>query len=376
MAALLGAAVTATDESRFCDALYLFEALNMRSPSPRALYNAAEVAFAAGDRVKALDLYRLTQRIYPSFEKKDLIQTRADSVFKAMVKAGPGTACPVRSDVCGDWMLRPIADGEACDDGNDVDGDGCDRNCTFTTCGNGIVTAGEACDDANRVDGDGCDSNCSVSACGNGITAGKEQCDDGNAFDGDGCDHNCTATSCGNGIVSVGEACDDGNVDDNDGCDRYCEVPRCGNAMVTGLEQCDDGNEIPGDGCENNCTRTRVKRPLPGVILSVLSAAGGAAGAGLIYLGTTPYTAHENAVTAIAAAEESFASARTDDERQAALAAATTAQNQAASSLNDTLSWSTPAIVGGSVIAGAGLVGLAAGIYLAFTDSEVEGGYK
>ena len=35
--------------------------------------------------------------------------------------------------------------------------------------------------------------------CGNGATEAEEQCDDGNAIDGDACDSNCTTPACGNG---------------------------------------------------------------------------------------------------------------------------------------------------------------------------------
>lgn len=58
---------------------------------------------------------------------------------------------------CGDNNLDP---GEQCDDGNQVDGDGCDSNCTVTACGNRIVTAGEQCDDGNVATGDCCDASC------------------------------------------------------------------------------------------------------------------------------------------------------------------------------------------------------------------------
>jgi cysteine-rich repeat protein len=68
---------------------------------------------------------------------------------------------------------RNLALGEQCDDGNAVDGDGCDSNCTITVCGNGIATIGEICDDGNAVNGDGCDSNCTITACGNGICHGR-----------------------------------------------------------------------------------------------------------------------------------------------------------------------------------------------------------
>jgi cysteine-rich repeat protein len=71
----------------------------------------------------------------------------------------------VGASVCGDGVLDPS---ERCDDGNLVDGDGCDSNCTPTGCGNGIRTAGEECDDANTADGDGCSATCrgeGASAC-------------------------------------------------------------------------------------------------------------------------------------------------------------------------------------------------------------------
>ncbi|HYC23921.1 MAG TPA: DUF4215 domain-containing protein, partial [Candidatus Bathyarchaeia archaeon] len=90
---------------------------------------------------------------------------------------------------CGDGAVTPSS-GEQCDDGNLVDGDGCDSNCTPTGCGNGIVTAGETCDDGNLIDGDGCDSNCTPTGCGNGIVTAGETCDDGVA---NGTDHCCTS---------------------------------------------------------------------------------------------------------------------------------------------------------------------------------------
>jgi cysteine-rich repeat protein len=151
---------------------------------------------------------------------------------------------------CGNGVLEP---GERCDDGNTLDGDGCDRNCRPTGCSNGIVTAGEACDDGNATNGDGCDRNCRPTGCGNGIVTAGEVCDDGNATNGDGCDANCTISACGNGAVAPGEGCDDGNDVDGDGCDSNCRPTGCGNGIVTAPEECDDGNAIDTDDCRNNC---------------------------------------------------------------------------------------------------------------------------
>ena len=155
--------------------------------------------------------------------------------------------------VCGNGNVEP---GEACDDGNAVNGDGCDSNCTASACGNGIQAPNEACDDGNVVSGDGCDANCTVTACGNGIKTGAEGCDDGNPLNGDGCDTNCTVSACGNGVQAPNEACDDGNVTSGDGCDANCTVTACGNGIATAGEQCDDANAVDGDGCDSNCTTT------------------------------------------------------------------------------------------------------------------------
>ncbi len=163
---------------------------------------------------------------------------------------------PVSGPACGNGILEV---GEDCDDGDTIDGDGCDSNCTVTACGNGIVTGAEQCDDGNTVDGDGCDVNCVIEFCGDGTVnnSGTEQCDDGNAIDGDGCDANCVIEFCGDGTVnnSGTEQCDDGNTIDGDGCDANCVIEFCGDGTVnnSGTEQCDDGNTIDGDGCSSAC---------------------------------------------------------------------------------------------------------------------------
>ncbi|HEY1101132.1 MAG TPA: DUF4215 domain-containing protein [Myxococcota bacterium] len=370
--AMLGAAVTAADEERYCDALYLFESLNLRSPSPRALYNAAEVAYAAGDRVKALDLYRATQQRYPGFDKRALVQARADRVFKDMIKLGPGTACAVRTDTCGDWrFVATVEGGEQCDDGNVVDGDGCDKNCTLTGCGNGIVTAGEQCDDGNDVDGDGCDRNCTISACGNGVATSGEQCDDGNVIDGDGCDHNCRPTGCGNGVQTTTEECDDGNTTDGDGCDGGCRLSRCGNAVVTGLEQCDDGNAVDGDGCESTCLRTEVHQPIPGIVVAVVSAAAVVGGGYLAFTGVQAVDDADALNRELDARNDRFA-----DDPEGSVSGVDEARAAALAASDNASTWGLPLIVGGTTLAGAGVVGLGVGIWFAITHTDVEGGAR
>ncbi|MCY1061155.1 DUF4215 domain-containing protein [Nannocystis sp. SCPEA4] len=131
-------------------------------------------------------------------------------------------------------------------------------------CGNGVMEGGEQCDDGNQVEGDGCEPTCvNTPVCGNGTVDPGEVCDDNNTMDGDECSADClTATptaECGNGVTEPPEACDDGNQTPGDGCEDDCMIspPVCGNGKKEGDEQCDDGNQVnggPGDFCLNNCT--------------------------------------------------------------------------------------------------------------------------
>jgi cysteine-rich repeat protein len=207
---------------------------------------------------------------------------------------------------CGDGL---VAQGEPCDDGNDVAGDGCDAACAeeagyacsgepsacAAVCGDGLLRGSEVCDDANLKAGDGCDGACAgepgfdctgepsvcAAVCGDGLLRGDEGCDDGNASVGDGCDgcavelgYVCSgepslcAATCGNGTLDPGEPCDDGNLLPSDGCGAGCSLelgflctgapsacaPICGDGFVKGTESCDDGAALGGDGCSASCS--------------------------------------------------------------------------------------------------------------------------
>ncbi len=180
---------------------------------------------------------------------------------------GPAVGCSDDdaggNPVCGNGILEQ---GEQCDDGNNLNGDGCSGYCTTesnATCGNGVIEAGEQCDDGNLVNGDGCSGLCqneTTAVCGNGTVETGEQCDDGNLIDGDGCSALCTTETtsvCGNGTVETGEQCDDGNTTAGDGCSATCQnetTAVCGNGVLELGEQCDDGNIQNGDGCSSTCT--------------------------------------------------------------------------------------------------------------------------
>ena len=95
--------------------------------------------------------------------------------------------------------------------------------------------------------------------CGDGVVQAGEACDDGNQDDGDACLSSCVAASCGDGAVQVGvEECDEG--EDNgfgvyDGCTPWCTLgPHCGDGFIDGDETCDDGNDgDDADGCLDGC---------------------------------------------------------------------------------------------------------------------------
>ncbi len=64
------------------------------------------------------------------------------------------------------------------------------------SCGNGILDAdlGEACADGDIIDGDGCSSTCTIEGggvCGDGTVDPGEDCDEGDNNNGDGCTFDC-----------------------------------------------------------------------------------------------------------------------------------------------------------------------------------------
>src|SRR5262245_11918518 len=94
----------------------------------------------------------------------------------------------------------------------------------------------------------------SKAICGNRIPEPGEQCDDGNNVNGDGCRNDCQRERCGDGILGLGEQCDDGNDEFDDGCRPDCLFALCGDEHLDPGEECDDGNNVNGDGCRPNCT--------------------------------------------------------------------------------------------------------------------------
>ena len=101
-----------------------------------------------------------------------------------------------------------------------------------TACGDGSLDANEVCDDGNQVNGDGCDLNCTTTACGNGIVSPGEDCDDGNTVGGDSC-----PSTCRNGELSCDDCVDNDGNGLVDAADPACEpttVTLLGASIVSG----------------------------------------------------------------------------------------------------------------------------------------------
>ena len=231
----------------------------------------------------------------------------------SMVELDDGTSCGTADEVCfmggcitpmcGNGTREP---GEACDDGNMVDDDGCTSLCEITCtmdsdcddgdscngvetcdtsmnvctdpadepngtpcssgggtvcframciapmCGNGTVEPGEDCDDSGESAT--CNADCSTAMCGDGTvnTMAGETCDD--SGESATCDADCTAPMCGDGVVNMtaGEACDDSGVSAT--CDADCTAAMCGDGTVNMMagETCDDSGESAT--CDADCT--------------------------------------------------------------------------------------------------------------------------
>jgi len=206
-----------------------------------------------------------------------------------------GTAGSGGGDViCGNGVVEGK---ESCDDGNDVPGDGCEADCTFS-CEDPVTQV--KCDDDNPCngsevcsekhvceagtplpDGTSCGAGkvcgagmCIDETCGDGIVNGNEECDDANIVNGDGCDSckfscvsNDPTRDCSNIDQCVGTTCDDAThtcgmpLGDGKVCamgsvckNGACTPTVCGDGVVDPGEDCDDGNLANGDGCDADCT--------------------------------------------------------------------------------------------------------------------------
>ncbi|HXC52264.1 MAG TPA: hypothetical protein VN634_15375 [Candidatus Limnocylindrales bacterium] len=104
---------------------------------------------------------------------------------------------------CGDGDVEDL---EQCDDGNATSGDGCDANCTFTGCGNGIQTTAEQCDG-----GECCTSTCMFRASGTACTSDSDVCTDDQCDSSGLCAHVANSSPCDDAnACTSNDVCSDG----------------------------------------------------------------------------------------------------------------------------------------------------------------------
>ena len=175
--------------------------------------------------------------------------------------------------VCGDQVR---AGEEECDDGNAVEGDGCDSNCLIERCGNGVVQFAERCDDGaenSDVSPNRCRLNCTFPRCGDGVQDQREECDDGNLNNFDACRSSCLLALCGDGLLRedleesdpLYETCDHGSLNSDtraNACRTDCQWAGCGDGIQDAGEECDLGaqnSSLRGSGasCRSDCRLPR-----------------------------------------------------------------------------------------------------------------------
>jgi cysteine-rich repeat protein len=116
------------------------------------------------------------------------------------------TVTIVDDEACGNGA---IAWAEQCDDGNIVNGDGCNATCQLesgATCTVDVLPVIGVCDTAGT-------GSVSGNVCGNGLVAWAEICDDSNTVNGDGCSATCTletGATCAVDVLPVIGVCDNG----------------------------------------------------------------------------------------------------------------------------------------------------------------------
>lgn len=106
-------------------------------------------------------------------------------------------------------------------------GEGGATTTSVEVCGDHHQGDGEACDDGNTDDCDGCRGDCSAleTGCGDGFTCGDEECDLGTMNSDTGeCTLACLNAACGDGFLQPGEECDDSNTAGGDNCSPDCHV--------------------------------------------------------------------------------------------------------------------------------------------------------
>lgn len=178
-AALQREVAAAVDARDWCRALFFTERLEALAHDPRMVWNAAELARAAGDLVAARAHYRRLLETDPDYAKAPLARQAVTEVTAQIDQRGAGATCTAPPPRCGDGA---VGGAEACDDGNTEGGDACTADCARAPrCGDAVLDADEMCDDGNLRAGDHCSPQCLPEAAGTPRSAPDEQPDDAEA---------------------------------------------------------------------------------------------------------------------------------------------------------------------------------------------------
>ena len=157
------------------------------------------------------------------------------------------------------WGDGIKAGSEIWDDGNTVDGDGCQANWGVVTtgfvCSGGSITVKDTWIQCTRGFYPNTDKNQWITRCGDAIKAGSEGWEDGNSSNGDGCSSSC--------VVEDGYKCSGGSLYSADTWVKWSKgfyknylntsqcITKVGDGIRAGSEQWDDGNIKDGDGCSS-----------------------------------------------------------------------------------------------------------------------------
>jgi len=144
------------------------------------------------------------------------------------LSAGGSGVCNAGTCVSAGCGNKTVETGEDCDDGNKVDGDGCENSCKFS------CKVDADCDDKDACNGkESCDTTTHMCKAG-----AKPNCDDSKTCTTDTCD---PATGCVNTPIDLdkdGKSCDD-DCNDNDP------------AIYKGAPECQDGKDNDCDGSKD-----------------------------------------------------------------------------------------------------------------------------
>ena len=143
----------------------------------------------------------------------------------------------IRDEVCGDGILTRS---EQCEDGNQIDGDGCSSVCTvevLPTAGEmmagemmaGEMMAGEMMAGEMMAGEMMAGEMMAGEMMAGEMMAGEMMAGEmmaGEMMAGEMMAGESNGLLCGDGIVGLGEGCDDGNQEDGDGCSAACQIEK------------------------------------------------------------------------------------------------------------------------------------------------------